>query len=236
MRRPPFLQPRVACPPVPLSLVTPCLLSPRQGGKVLAAQKSHTPLRHSSIYLSFYHRFSSWLLSPVLFSVLPYSLGNSNPLRTPHRPAFLHSKLLPHSYAVFYLSQPPAPFKPPSLASFTCVALTLLLRGFQPFSCRRLVLVCLYIVSGHLPHPQAASPTLKYKLLWALVVSFLFAPWASVAPPGGWSPLQSPLVPTAPSFCLGFPPLSLLFPNYSNKASTWNTGCVKASVCKLALH
>lgn len=63
------------------------------------------------------------------------------------------------------------------------------------------------------PHHHAASPTLKYALLWALMVCFLFAPSASLAPPGEWALFQSPLVPTAPSF---LPPH--LFPKYSNKA------------------
>lgn len=182
-----------------------------QRRKVPAAKINHT----HSIYLPFHRQFSSWPLSPILFSVLANSPGNSNHLRPAHPPACFHPKLLPCPFAG---SLSPNPYclqaTQPGVFHLCCMDATL--EGLSKLQLSK-VSPGLSAYDHWAPHHQAAFPSIKYKLLWALVVIFLFAPSASVAPPGGWSPFQSPLVPTAQSFCLRLPPPSHLFPNYANK-------------------
>lgn len=77
-------------------------------------QKPHTLRMLSPIYLSFHHHFSSWQLSPIPFSRLPYAPGKPKSLKT--LSAFFPPELLPHPYSDYTFPNPlPSPTTQPGI-------------------------------------------------------------------------------------------------------------------------
>lgn len=96
--------------------------------------------------------FSSWQLSPNPFSILPYSPGKPNPLRTPS--AFFHPELLPHPFLIIPF---PIPFSlqatQPGIFHLWCM--DRVLDGLSETS------LGLSAYDLWAPRHQAASPALK---------------------------------------------------------------------------